>query len=258
MKGFFIKKAFFDGWDNLIGLVGMNLVYMVLLVVGFYAFGLGSVNIVLGYALAALVWLVACILMGGTAAAVKNYSDYRKEAFATIKSSIRRNLRHSLFYFAFTMIHFVMGFIVIPFYFMIDNPVSMVISVVLFWFVVIVLLAAPYYFALMCALPGDRPLKTFKKCFIILLDNTGFTIFFAVYNLICIALSVFTLGMVPGLSGMQLAAQDAIKLLMFKYDYIEANPDCDRKHLNWDDLLFDEKEKVGPRSLKSMIFPWKD
>ena len=38
---------------------------------------------------------------------------------------------------------------------------------------------------------------------------------------------------------------------------LEANPDTDRRHLPWDDILFDEREKVGPRSLRNMIFPWK-
>ena len=66
-----------------------------------------------------------------------------------------------------------------------------------------------------------------------------------------------TMGLVPGVAGMSLAGQDAVKLLMLKYDYIEDNPDCDRKHLPWADILFDEEEKIGPRSFKNMIFPWK-
>ncbi len=45
---------------------------------------------------------------------------------------------------------------------------------------------------------------------------------------------------------------------MFKYDYIEAHPDTDRKHLPWEELLFEEREKVGTRTLKGMIFPWKE
>ena len=40
-------------------------------------------------------------------------------------------------------------------------------------------------------------------------------------------------------------------------DYLEENPDTDKKHLPWEDILFEEKEKVGPRSFRSMIFPWK-
>ena len=84
-----------------------------------------------------------------------------------------------------------------------------------------------------------------------------FTLFYLVYSIICLALSIFTIGIIPGLTGMQLASQDAMKLLMYKYDYLEENPDANPKHLPWDDLLYDEREKVGPRSLKSMIFPWK-
>ena len=56
---------------------------------------------------------------------------------------------------------------------------------------------------------------------------------------------------------MNLASHDAVKLIMLKYDYLEENPDVDRKHLPWEDILFDEKEKVGPRTFRNMIFPWK-
>ena len=70
-------------------------------------------------------------------------------------------------------------------------------------------------------------------------------------------MSVFTMGIIPGITGMQLAAEDAIRLMMMKYDYLEENPEADRKHIPWEDILYDEKEKVGPRSLKNMIFPWK-
>ena len=119
------------------------------------------------------------------------------------------------------------------------------------------ILALPYYFALSSYLPGDRPLKTLRKCFIIAGDNMGFTIFFLLYNIVCLALTVFTMGLVPGIAGMNLASHDAVRLLMLKYDYLEEHPDADRRHLPWADILYDEEEKVGPRSLKSMIFPWK-
>jgi len=46
--------------------------------------------------------------------------------------------------------------------------------------------------------------------------------------------------------------------MMYKYDYLEAEADADRKHIPWDELLYEERESVGNRSLKNMIFPWKD
>ena len=151
----------------------------------------------------------------------------------------------------------VIMFFVIPFYMALEGIIGTLLSVIMVWVAVFLLLAMPYYFALSSYLPGDGPLKTFKKCFIIMGDNIGFTLFFAVYNVILLILTVVTMGFIPGVAGMNLACHDAIKLMMLKYDYLEANPDTDRRHLPWDDILFDEREKVGPRSLRNMIFPWK-
>ena len=258
MKGFFIKKAFFDGWDNLIGLVIFNLVYIALFFLAFWgSTQLGLILPAAGYALVALSLLIVSVLMGGTASVAHSYSDYKRDSWQSFISGIRRNIRHSLLHFVFLLFAVSNVALIIPFYLAYGNIFGTVIAVVMIWIEVAVILALPYYFPLMNLLPADRPLKTAKKCLIVVGDNMGFTLFYLVYNLICTALSVFTLGLVPGLSGMQLAAQDGMKLLMLKYDYLEENPDADRKHIPWDELLYDEREKVGPRSLKSMIFPWK-
>ena len=254
MKGFFIKKAFFDGWDNLIAIALMNIAYLAIIYLGFAA-SMSSAP----FALLAipLLLLAISVLMGGSAAAVHNYSGYKGDTWAAIRHGIARNLRHSLL-FALILILFVLNALfIIPFYLSYANAFGMIISVVLFWIEIIIVLCLPYYFPLMNHLPADRPLKTARKCFIIVGDNFGFTIFFLIYNAICMALSLLTMGLIPGITGMQLAAEDAVRLMMMKYDYLEENPDADRKHIPWEDILYEEKEKVGPRSLKNMIFPWK-
>jgi len=43
-----------------------------------------------------------------------------------------------------------------------------------------------------------------------------------------------------------------------KYDWMEANPEANHKKVPWAVLLAEDMERVGPRSLKGMIFPWKD
>ena len=257
MTGFFIKKAFFDGWDNLIGMALMNLAYdAIVLAVLWVAFRAGASNAIFGYAIMLVLLLLVSILMGGSAAVTKNYSDYRRDTWQAFKDGVRRNIRHSLLFFlGLTLLN--VNVFVINFYMSFGNALGYLIALIMFWVEVVLVLCIPYYFPLMNLLPADRPLKTARKCFIIVADNLGFTIFFFIYNLICIALSCVTMGLVPGLTGLQLAAQDAMKLLMFKYDWLEENGDKDRKHVPWDDLLYDEREKVGPRSLKSMIFPWK-
>ena len=258
MKGFFIKKAFFDGWDNLIGIVLFNLAYIALLMAGLYAALLaGEVNAAAAAGATALSLALVSIVMGGTAAVTHSYSDYRRDSWHAFISGIRRNIGHSLL---FSLILIVAVFnirLIIPFYLSYGNAFGYVLALVMIWLEVIIVLAVPYYFPLMNLLPADRPVKTAKKCLLIAGDNMGFSLFFLLYSLVLAVLSLFTMGLIPGVTGIQLAAQDAMKLLMMKYDYLEGNPDADRKHIPWEDVLYDEKEKIGPRSLKSMIFPWK-
>lgn len=254
MKGFFIKKAFFDGWDNLIAICLINIAYLGLIYLGFIVFmGVPSLS---ALAIPVLL-LVISIFMGASASAVHNYSDYKGDTWSALRHGLVRNIRHSLFFALLLILAVLNVILIIPFYLSYGNAFGILISVVLLWIELILLLCLPYYFPLMNHLPADRPLKTAKKCFIIVGDNFGFTIFFFLYNIVCAAMSVFTMGIIPGITGMQLAAEDAIRLMMMKYDYLEENPEADRKHIPWEDILYDEKEKVGPRSLKNMIFPWK-
>ena len=53
MIGFFIKKAFFDGWDNLIGMVVLNLGFLLILLAG-----IGSLTLLSEIAILPVVLLV--------------------------------------------------------------------------------------------------------------------------------------------------------------------------------------------------------
>ena len=69
-----------------------------------------------------------------------------------------------------------------PFYLTMGNMTALIIGVVMFWLCMLSLFALPFYFPLMTLLPGDRPGKTLKKCFVIVSDNVLFSIFFFIYN----------------------------------------------------------------------------
>ena len=258
MIGFFIKKAFFDGWDNLIGLVLYNLVSIGLLILLLLASYLTEVSTLVWLLAIALTLLIFCLFSGALSNVCYEYSNYRRSGFSVFREGFSRYFKHSLFYFVFLLLMFVIAFVVIPFYLSINGVVGMLLAVVMLWVFIIMALIMPYYLALSSYLPGDGPFKTFKKCFLVMADNMGFSLFFALYNLVMIVLSVVTMGFIPGVAGMNLASHDAVKLIMLKYDYLEENPDTDKRHLPWEDILFEEKEKVGPRSFRSMIFPWKE
>ncbi len=93
--------------------------------------------------------------------------------------------------------------------------------------------------------------------FYILLDNPGFCIGLLIGTLFVFFVSVFTAFLLPGLTTIMLWHNAALKLRLYKYDYLEEHPDG-RRSIPWDALLVEEREKVGKRTLKGMIFPWKE
>lgn len=262
MIGFFIKKSFFDGWDNFLGLLVLNLGYIVSLLAVFGVISYFGDNFWLTVVLLAVILFATSLYSGGVSGMVHQYSNYKHEGWACFKASFKKRISHSLVFAVVVVFLLLCCFVVVPFYFQsFQNMMGMILAMIVVWVVFFCVLALMYYFPLATLMEDDKPLKTLKKCFLIMGDNFGFTLFFALYSLINLALSILLAMMAPGLTGIHLSQDVAIRLLMFKYDYIEQNPELtpkERRHMPWEELLYDEREKVGHRSLKGMIFPWKD
>ena len=119
------------------------------------------------------------------------------------------------------------------------------------------LLASQYYLPLTLRM-GDPVRKVLKKCFIMLLDNPGFTFFMMLWSAVILACSIATALILPGISGLLFWHQDAFKLRLYKYDWLEEEKGRKSSDVPWEALFREDKDAIGPRSLKSMIFPWKD
>ncbi|MHC1692101.1 MAG: hypothetical protein AB9828_03655 [Sphaerochaetaceae bacterium] len=258
MIGFFIKKAFFDGWDNLISLVLMNLGFILVLLAVYGALEVTALSTPLGILLVGVALLLNSLYSGVVSFQTKEYAWYQRPGFAGFKTGFLLCWKHALIHFALSAIMLTIVFFVIPFYFAYGSMVPFIVGVLMFWIVVACALALMYFFPLAAQLPDDKPLKTLKKAFMILGDNMLFSLFLGIYTVILLALSVVFATIIPGVAGNALSKQVAMKLLMFKYDCLEANPKTSRKHIPWDELLFEEQEKIGKRTLRGMIFPWKE
>jgi len=257
MIGFFIKKSFFDGWDNFLGLLLQNLLFTVL--------GLGVLGTIsyiestpLAFLVLILILALFCVHQTGSYFLVKDNADYHGASFSRYKEGISKKIKHTLLYFLVVFLLILCSGLIIPFYFKLGNLLGYVIAMFIFWAVVIVLLAMMYYFPLAYLLEDDKPSKTLKKCFLILGDNFGFSIFLAFWSLLNSTISILLAFLIPGVAGVNLSHTVGMKLLMLKYDWLEENPEENVKSIIWEDLLYDEKEKVGSRTFKNMIFPWKD
>jgi len=96
-------------------------------------------------------------------------------------------------------------------------------AVTIFWVTVFWLLSSQYYFPSVFQLGGGA-IKNLKKSFIIFLDNTGFTFFLGIHTLVLIVVSFPAAFLIPGISVILLSHQTALKLRMYKYDYLEKHP----------------------------------
>ena len=114
-----------------------------------------------------------------------------------------------------------------------------------------------YYFPIMVQL-DKKPRKILRKMFIVFFDNPGFSFFLLIFSVIVFALSGFTAFLLFGPGGIILLGQVAFKLRLYKYDYLEENPEANRRKIPWQTLIYEDSELVGTRTLKGLIFPWKD
>ena len=258
MIGFLIKKSFFDGWDNLLTLVVLNLGYLVAFGLLLLASMLSETSIWLWLALVVLAFFYISIYNLGVNAHTFAYSRYKREGFKTFFSAIKEHFTHGLLYFVILVLMAICALYVIPFYFKMNNMLGYLLGMILVWAIVAFLFALQYYFPMCFYCEADRPYTTLRKCFGLVADNIGVTFFLVLKTLLDLVITIFTATLVPGFGGISLARMDTVKLLLKKYEFFAQNPGSTRRDLNWEDLLYEERELVGPRSLKGMLFPWKD
>jgi hypothetical protein len=260
MIGFLLRKTLYDMWDNLLKIVVINLGFLISTAVPVFLPMLASkfaAPVAVEMALAALGVIFCSIYLAAAAYSFTSVSDYGSFTFADFfrnfkyawKPGIAMGLFLGFLYLVFTTI--------LPFYLAIESPAGLFLAAVVFWATVFAIISFQFYFAVYARL-GKKLGKSFKKCMIISLDNSGLALFLLINNVIAIAVSAITIFMFPGPVGALLYIDEALRLRLLKYDWLEANPNANRKKIPWDELLIEEREKTGVRTFRNFIFPWKD
>jgi hypothetical protein len=257
MIGFFIKKSFFDGWDHLFSLILLNLGFLAIIFLGYVLPGsLGAsgwpVPVLRILSLAAgSVWMSTCVF------ALKGVSDFGGLHFSDIKASVKGGLAPGLQVGAIVVFGYLVVSVGLPFYLSLGGVLGALAAGIIFWCAVVILLALQYYIPLRARLGGGLR-KNLRKSFLIFFDNPGFSLFLFLYGAATLLVSLFLAFLIPGLAGLALAHDGALRLRLYKYDWLEAHPEAKRRDIPWDELLEEDRELVGKRTLKGMFFPWKE
>ena len=271
MFGFLIKKTFFDMWDNLFKIllinIGCLIISLLSLLIGSFLYNLfldmyPNMPIIMLFGTYFLIFLAMFSLiftyLGAASVYTQQIADSKqpklKDFFIAFKKTILPSLIFAIINVAVISIIFVAAQFYLSY---IKNFFGYFIFFVILWIYVFWLVAGQYFFPLQSKF-DKNPIKNIKKMFLLLLDNLGFTFALFLVSIVTLILSGFTFFLFMGPGAILLWHNTALKLRLYKYDYIEKNKNANRKKIPWDTLLEDDIDKLGKRTLKGLIFPWKD
>jgi hypothetical protein len=201
------------------------------------------------------------VYLAATALSVKAISDYGTFGFADFFVNLKAGWPTGILMGIICSVLLAMTLFIIPFYLSMDSIIGLFLGAAVFWIAVLVVFSFQFFLAIRARLDA-RPLKIIKKSFIIFFDNSGFSVFTLLYTLVTLALSLVFALLIPGPAGILLFLDEALRLRLLKYDWIDANPPTvdspKRRPIPWDAILIEEREKTGTRSFRNFIFPWKD
>lgn len=272
MYGFLIKKSFCDDWDNLLLVVVFNVLFMFVglllaLLASYVAkiFPEGkfvtvqSIVLVLLFLLLIIAFCVLSLAFGELSAKIADFEgvhigDFFKAIPGVLKDATLYGLLWgaiillsiNCFSFYFTQSKSMFGFFT---------------GCVLFWIDICLLLALQWFVPIRSIMHNNFK-KCLKKCLIIFFDNTGFSILVFIHSILLIPFTIALIGFFPSIGGIIINRTNALRIRLYKYDYLEAHPElttrADRKNIPWEELIYDDRETLGPRKLRSFLFPWKE
>jgi len=271
MFGFLIKKNFCDGWDNLFTLVLTNLLFFACGSGVFFLWRqlvrfapesqsqmLALLVTAAGVFLFTFIYNLFAFAFGELAVTIADFGGiHLLDTFKKMPSVLKDVLLFSLLVSAII----IFSIIGIRWYFTQGSYLYLFMGCIFVWFDFFAIITLQWFVAVRSIMHNPFK-KCLKKCLILMLDNTGFSIGFAFYTLILIIFSVAFIGFLPSVTGIALAKVNALRLRLYKYDYLELHPELktkrERNSVPWEELLYEDKETLGPRKLKSFLFPWKD
>ncbi len=257
MNFFLVKKTFFDMWDNMLTVFLLNIGFVLVGGAAVYLPVLLGFNVVFSYVGVACGIAIFFLYSGAASLVARNMTDYQTTGLRDFLEYFKTTWKQSTFFAAITVVQALIVLVAFPFYLSVGGVLGVAAMSLIFWVSVVWWISSQYFYAVRARL--DESLrKIVRKSFLLFFDNTMFSLVLAFGTVVIIVLSAFTAFLLPGIATVLIWHQGALKLRLLKYDYLEENPDANRKKIPWDALLIDEKERVGHRTLRGMIFPWKE
>lgn len=268
---FLIKKTFCDGWDNLLSMAVWN-IFMIACFIGGW-FGLSAVippegaNFIQSLpAIGVMIAVLALCMIPVFAAneVTSRLADFKSVKLLDFFKAFPAVYKDAIPFGILIALIILLVSSAFPFYWNLwrsGSFLGLFLVALIFWTTAITILALQWYMPLKAQMKGGF-FKTLKKCFLVYFDNANFSFFMFLYILVQLVFSavmlVFT---IHGVSGIVLSLNNALRLRLYKYDWMEEHPEITpaqaRKQIPWGELIAKDKEILGPRNFQSFLYPWK-
>jgi hypothetical protein len=261
MTGFLLKKTFFDLWDNAFRLALLNLGLLVSAAFFMLVRRLTALFSPLPAAASGGLFFLGAlwcfVYLSAASVCVKNISGYGTFGFSDFLRALRSAWTGGIAYGVYFCAAFAAVIFTIPFYLLLGSAAGLFAASAVFWTAVASLTILQYFFAVRARL-GAKNMKAVKKCVILFIDNPLFFIGTMFLSVLFLAVSVFFAFLIPGPAGVLLFVDEALRLRLLKYDWLEQNGGSGPGYIPWDTILAEEREKTGSRTARGLFFPWKD
>lgn len=265
MLVFVLKKWFFDLWDNLFRIVLLNLGMLLGMVPAVLVLGVDSLSVAAKVAVVCLNLLWLCAYLAACSRLLQPVTDGRELEVSGLAAALRRSWLHGLVLaLAWSGLAVLAGLTVQAFgasgegsLVFGSDVIFLLLNGLLFWLVLGVILCLLFFLPAASRL-GEKPARAICRSAMFVLDNPLFSLLLLCMVLAGLAASAFLAFLLPGPLGMLLFVEEAFRLRLLKYDYLQQNGVQRLGRHEWKRILSAEKETLGNRSLRNLLFPWKD
>jgi len=254
MFKFFLKKSFFDAWDNMFALVCLNAAFIAIVAAGIWLPSLADSAPVRAAGLAFIV-IAGSAWWSAAAHALTRAADSKAVRLADILEAAPAGLIPGVQFGGVAAAALALASVVMPFYASIDNFFGLFATSLSFWIFLCLALVMQYMLPWRAA-NGGTFRESIRASFLLFMDAPAFSLALALDGLLCVVVSPLVAFLLPGPAAAVMASCDAVRLRSLKLKWM-AEPGHPPKPVPWSVLLAEDEEALGPRGFKDLIFPWK-
>lgn len=252
MITFLLRKSFLHCWDNLYTLLCVNLCLALLVALYLYLASLQGG----GYPGIVIIYLFN-LLIGTASVAARKISDYDPPDVRLFFLGAKTVWKDALFFTACFVLQGTALSYIIPFYLTLGSGLAgLSLAMLLFWACAVWWVAMIHYYPVRLRLNLPISLAV-RRAFLLLTGNLSLSCAIFLLSAAALMLSLVTAMLLPGMSLILVFHQVAGRTLLLKYQYLEGHPQA-REEIPWSRLLKDDLEFIGGRSVKGIVFPWKE